>query len=193
MRPVAGANLDCKRTACRTNIIIIGCYPACCRRFSLETAGQIMALQPRARLHSMRPSKEERNMRELAQALDHDKIIEGTRKHHPIDWKFNPPQLPISQEFLKLWLKVPRSIKAILGKADIRDEKLHIAICGAERLLNSRPITYVLTLATCYHWRLTTFLLDEWEDNLPRKLSIKPKFTTVRSDGIANGFIQATI
>ena len=35
------------------------------------------------------------------------------------------------------------SIGAILGNADITDEELHTAICGAERLLNSRPITFV--------------------------------------------------
>ncbi|CAB4042361.1 uncharacterized protein LOC111336192, partial [Paramuricea clavata] len=43
----------------------------------------------------------EREMRELIEALDHDRIIQ-----------------------------------------DITDEELHTAICGAERLLNSRPITY---------------------------------------------------
>ena len=36
-----------------------------------------------------------------------------------------------------------KAIKATLGDADVTDEELHTAICGAERLLNSRPITYV--------------------------------------------------
>ena len=36
-----------------------------------------------------------------------------------------------------------KAIKAILGDADVTDEELHSAICGAERLLNSRPLTYV--------------------------------------------------
>ena len=36
-----------------------------------------------------------------------------------------------------------KAIKGILGDADVSDEKLHTAICGAEKLLNSRPITYV--------------------------------------------------
>ena len=35
------------------------------------------------------------------------------------------------------------SARAILGDADVLDEELHTAICGAERLMNSRPITYV--------------------------------------------------
>jgi len=36
-----------------------------------------------------------------------------------------------------------KAIKAILGDPDVSDEELQTAICGAERLLNSRPITYV--------------------------------------------------
>ena len=35
------------------------------------------------------------------------------------------------------------AIKVILGDVDVTDEELHTAICGAERLLNSRPIRYV--------------------------------------------------
>ena len=36
-----------------------------------------------------------------------------------------------------------RAIRSILGNAEITDEELHTAVCGAEGLLNSRPITYV--------------------------------------------------
>ena len=36
-----------------------------------------------------------------------------------------------------------KALKTILGDADINDEELHTAICGAEEMLNSRPITYV--------------------------------------------------
>ena len=36
-----------------------------------------------------------------------------------------------------------KAIKTILGGADVSDEELHTAICRAECLLNSRPITYV--------------------------------------------------
>jgi hypothetical protein len=35
------------------------------------------------------------------------------------------------------------TIRAILGEAEITDEDLHTATCGAEGLLNSRPIIYV--------------------------------------------------
>lgn len=36
-----------------------------------------------------------------------------------------------------------KAIKVILGDADVNDEELQTAMCGAERLQNSRPITYV--------------------------------------------------
>ena len=35
-----------------------------------------------------------------------------------------------------------KAIKGILKNAEVNDEELHTAICGAEKLLNSRPITY---------------------------------------------------
>ena len=35
-----------------------------------------------------------------------------------------------------------KAIKAILGQADINDEELMTTIIGAERLINSRPLTY---------------------------------------------------
>ena len=36
-----------------------------------------------------------------------------------------------------------KAIKSILSDCDITDEELHTAMCGAEHLLNSRPLTYV--------------------------------------------------
>ena len=199
---------------------IIKSCPECRRRFSMQTAGQMMAPLPKARLYSLRAfdrigidyagpflTKQgrgkirakrylclftclatravhlemsysldtdsfinaftrmssrrgtptyvltdngtnfvgaEREMRELIEALDHDKIIQGTSKHHPIDWKFNPPSAPHFGGVFEAMIKsAKKAIKAILGDADITDEELHTAICGAERLLNSRPITYV--------------------------------------------------
>ena len=35
-----------------------------------------------------------------------------------------------------------RAIIAILSNADVKDEELMTAICGAEALINSRPLTY---------------------------------------------------
>jgi hypothetical protein len=86
----------------------------------------------------------EREMRELIEALDHDKIIQGTSKHNSIDWKFNPVSAPHFGGVFEAMIKsAKKAIKAILGNANFTDEELHTAICGAERLLNSRPITYV--------------------------------------------------
>lgn len=67
-----------------------------------------------------------------------------TSKYHPIDWKFNPLCAPhFGGVFEALIKSAKKAIKAILGDADVTDEELHTAICGAERLLNFRPITYV--------------------------------------------------
>lgn len=86
----------------------------------------------------------ERELRELVEALDTDRITQETSKYHPIDWKFNPPCAPhFGGVFEALIKSAKKGIKAILGDADVTDEELHTAICGAERLLNSRPITCV--------------------------------------------------
>ena len=72
-------------------------------------------------------------MRELIEALDHDKIIQHTSKYHPINWKFNPPSAPHFGGVFEAMIKsVKKAIKAILGDADIMDEELHTAIFGAE-------------------------------------------------------------
>ena len=86
----------------------------------------------------------ERELRKLVEALDVDRIAQETSRYHPIEWKFNPPCAPhFGGVFEALIKSAKKAIKAILGDADVSDEELHTAICGAERLLNSRPITYV--------------------------------------------------
>ena len=86
----------------------------------------------------------ERELRELIQALDQDQITQQTTKYHPIDWKFNPPSAPHFGGVFEAMIKsAKKAIKIVLGNADITDEELQTAICGAEKLLNSRPITYV--------------------------------------------------
>ena len=86
----------------------------------------------------------EPELRELVEALDADRITQETSKYHPIDWKFNPPCAPhFGGVFEALIKSAKKAIKVILGDADVTEEELHTAICGAERLLNSRPITYV--------------------------------------------------
>ena len=86
----------------------------------------------------------EREMRELVQALNHDKIAQETTKYQPIDWKFNPPSAPHFGGVFEAMIKsAKKAIKIVLGDADVTDEELQTAMCGAERLVNSRPITYV--------------------------------------------------
>ena len=86
----------------------------------------------------------DRELRELVESFHQDRIIRESTKHQRIDWKFNPPSAPhFGCVFEALIKSAKKAIKAILGDADINDEELHTAICGAERLLNSRPITYV--------------------------------------------------
>ncbi|KAL9966671.1 hypothetical protein ACROYT_G024783 [Oculina patagonica] len=86
----------------------------------------------------------ERELRELVESLDPDRITQETATYHPIDWKFNPPSAPHFGGVFEAMIKsAKKAIKAILGDADVTDEELHSAICGAERLLNSRPLTYV--------------------------------------------------
>ena len=86
----------------------------------------------------------ERELRELIENLDQEKIVRETTKYQPITWKFNPPSAPhFGGVFEALIKSAKKAIKIILGDADIRDEELHTAICGAEKMINSRPITYV--------------------------------------------------
>ena len=84
----------------------------------------------------------EREIRELEQQLDEEKIKDST-SHHGIKWDFNPPSAPHFSGVHEIMVKsAKRAIYAILGNADITDEELHTAITGAEALMNSRPLTY---------------------------------------------------
>ncbi len=86
----------------------------------------------------------EKEMCQKIRELDEEKILKKTTKHHKIEWKFNPPSAPqFGGVFESMIKSAKRAIRAILGDAEITDEELHTAICGAEGLLNSRPITYV--------------------------------------------------
>lgn len=77
-------------------------------------------------------------------ALDQDRITQETNKFHRVDWKFNPPSAPYFGGVFEAMIKsAKKAIKAILGDVNVSDKELQPAICGAERLLNLRPITYV--------------------------------------------------
>ena len=82
----------------------------------------------------------DRELRELVESFDQERIIRESTKHHRIDWKFNPPAAPhFGGVFEALIKSEKKAIKATLGDADINDEELHTAICGAD----SQPISYV--------------------------------------------------
>jgi len=60
-----------------------------------------------------------------------------------IKWKFNPPYAPHFGGIFEIMMKsAKRAITGILSNADVSDEKLMTAFCGAEALMNSRPLTY---------------------------------------------------
>ena len=60
-----------------------------------------------------------------------------------VKWTFNPPYAPHFGGVFETMIKAAkRAIIAILGNADVTDEKLMTAFTGAESFLNSRPLTY---------------------------------------------------
>ena len=76
--------------------------------------------------------------------FNRDRIVKETNKQYRIEWKFNPPAAPHFGGVFEAMIKAAkRALRSILGNADVTDEEPHTAICGAESLLNSRPITYV--------------------------------------------------
>ena len=80
----------------------------------------------------------DRELLDLVESFDQDRIIHESTKHHSINWKFNPPSNSHFGGLFEALIKsAKKAIKAILGDADINNEELHSAICGAERLLNS--------------------------------------------------------
>ena len=86
----------------------------------------------------------ERELGEFVEQLDQEKIVRGSSRFSHIEWHFNPPPSPHFGGVFEAMIKsAKKAIKGILGNADVSDEELHTAICGAEKLLNSRPITYV--------------------------------------------------
>jgi hypothetical protein len=51
-------------------------------------------------------------------------------------FNFNPPASPHFGGIFEAMIKsAKKAIKGILGNADVSDEELHTAICGAEKLL----------------------------------------------------------
>ena len=60
-----------------------------------------------------------------------------------VTWHFNPPLAPHFGGVHEAMIKsAKRAVSAILKHADVTDEELQTAFCGAEALINSRPLTY---------------------------------------------------
>lgn len=84
----------------------------------------------------------ERELRELVEQLDQDKI-EKSAANKGIKWSFNPPSAPHFGGVHETMIKsAKRATYAILGSADVTDEELMTTFTGAEALINSRPLTY---------------------------------------------------
>ena len=65
----------------------------------------------------------ERELRELMESLDPDRIAQETTTYRPIDSKFNPLSAPYFGEVFEAMIKsAKKAIKAILGDADVTDE-----------------------------------------------------------------------
>ena len=70
--------------------------------------------------------------------LNHDRITRENSKQRPIQWTFDPPVAPNFVGVFDGMIKsAKRALKSILGNADVSDEELLAAICGAEDLSNS--------------------------------------------------------
>ena len=84
----------------------------------------------------------ERELRDLVKALGKKKIQDMTL-NRGVTWKFNPPSAPHFNGLHEILVKAAKRVMfCVLSKTDLTDEELMTAIAGAERLLNSRPITY---------------------------------------------------
>ena len=86
--------------------------------------------------------KANKELQDLVNQLDQEKIKQKTA-NKGVQWSFNPPAAPHFGGAHKIMVKATKkSIKNILGNADINDEELMTAFVGAESLINSRPLTY---------------------------------------------------
>ena len=84
----------------------------------------------------------ERELRELVEAIDKDKIHRSAADKG-IKWHFNPPLAPHFGGIHESMVKSAKcAIKAILGNANISDEKMTTVFTELKNFLNSRSLTY---------------------------------------------------
>ena len=78
--------------------------------------------------------------RELQEIMNSQETLQ--ERHQQVRWQFIPPGAPHFGGVHETMIKAAKkAIQAILGDADVTDEELQTAFCGAESLLNSRPLT----------------------------------------------------
>ena len=81
-------------------------------------------------------------LKSFVRELDENKINQSIANKGVV-WHFNPPLAPhVGDVHETMTTSGKKAIQAILGKADLNDEKFTTAIIGAEALINSRPLTY---------------------------------------------------
>ena len=81
--------------------------------------------------------------KELCELICKDLKVQTNTTKKGIKWIFNPPYAPHFGGVFEIIIKsAKRAIMAILNNADVKDEELVTAFCGAEALINSRPLTY---------------------------------------------------
>jgi len=81
--------------------------------------------------------------KELCELLCKDPRTKAATADKGIKWIFNPPYAPHFGGVFEVMIKsAKRAITAILTNAEVTDEELMTAFCGAEALINSRPLTY---------------------------------------------------
>ncbi len=77
------------------------------------------------------------------EALEKQRDVMDKTAHRKITWHFQPPAAPhFSGVHERIVQSAKRAVYAILNSADVTDEELHTAVAGAEKLINSRPLTY---------------------------------------------------
>ena len=81
--------------------------------------------------------------KELCEIICKDPKVQANTTSKGIKWTFNPPYTPHFGGVFEIMIKsAKRAITAILKNSDVKDEELMTAFCGAEALINSRPLTY---------------------------------------------------
>ena len=81
--------------------------------------------------------------KELCELICKDPKVQTNTTKKGIKWIFNPPYAPHFGGVFEIMIKsAKRAIMAILNNADVKDEELVTAFCGAEALINSQPLTY---------------------------------------------------